>query len=176
MIVSVSKETQIGINLEVGVPSETVTVSSTQEVINTASPTLTNVINTRQVGDLPLALVDHPLGELRVEGWAGRHHRHRARLGGRRAGEIDLLKTLLHYLETKTTCMTDAPWRNEVTAFTCPERHQRELDILIRKRPLVMGLSLVFATEGLVYGLWLLLFGGTLFAWATVGFMLESRD
>jgi hypothetical protein len=42
--------------------------------------------------------------------------------------------------------------------------------------PLVMGLSLVFATEGLVYGLWLLLFGGTLFAWATVGLMLESRD
>jgi hypothetical protein len=42
--------------------------------------------------------------------------------------------------------------------------------------PLVMGLSLVFLTQGLVYGLWLLLFGVTLFAWATVGLMLESRD
>ena len=58
-----------------------------------------------------------------------------------RAGEISLLKTLLHYLDTKTTCMADAPWRNEVTAFTCPERHQREQEVLIRKRPLVMGLS-----------------------------------
>ena len=58
-----------------------------------------------------------------------------------RACEIDLLKTLLHYLDTKTTCMADAPWRNEVTAFTCPERNKREQDILIRKRPLVMGLS-----------------------------------
>ena len=58
-----------------------------------------------------------------------------------RAAEIGLLKTLLHYLDTKTTCMAEAPWRNEVSAFTCPERHQRELEILIRKRPLVMGLS-----------------------------------
>ncbi len=58
-----------------------------------------------------------------------------------RAAEIDLLKTLLHYLDTKTTCMADAPWRNEVSAFTCPERNKREQEILIRKRPLVMGLS-----------------------------------
>jgi Cytochrome c oxidase subunit IV len=42
--------------------------------------------------------------------------------------------------------------------------------------PLVMGLSLVFATQGLVFGLWLSLFGVTLFVWATLGLMLESRD
>lgn len=54
VIVSVSKETQLGISLEIGVATETVTVSSAQEVINTSSPTLTNVINTRQVVDLPL--------------------------------------------------------------------------------------------------------------------------
>ena len=42
--------------------------------------------------------------------------------------------------------------------------------------PLVMGLSLVIATQGLVFGLWLSVFGVTLFAWATVGLMLESRD
>ena len=56
-------------------------------------------------------------------------------------GEISLLKTLLHYIDTKTTRMADAPWHNEVTAYTCPERHKREEEILIRKRPLVMGLS-----------------------------------
>ena len=38
--------------------------------------------------------------------------------------------------------------------------------------PLVMGL----ATQGLVFGVWLSLFGITLFVWATVGLMLESRD
>jgi nitrite reductase/ring-hydroxylating ferredoxin subunit len=58
-----------------------------------------------------------------------------------RAAEIEILKTLLHYLDTKTTCMAEAPWRNEVTAFTCPERNKREQDILIRQRPLIMGLS-----------------------------------
>jgi phenylpropionate dioxygenase-like ring-hydroxylating dioxygenase large terminal subunit len=58
-----------------------------------------------------------------------------------RATEIALLKKLLHYLDTKTTAMADAPWRNEVTAYTSPERHRREEEVLIRKRPLVMGLS-----------------------------------
>ena len=58
-----------------------------------------------------------------------------------RAGEIALLKTLLHYVDTKTTAMAEAPWRNEVTAYTCQERHGREEQILIRQRPLVMGLS-----------------------------------
>ena len=42
--------------------------------------------------------------------------------------------------------------------------------------PLVMGIALMIATQGLVFGLWLALFGVTLFVWATVGLMLESRD
>ena len=46
----------------------------------------------------------------------------------------------LHYLDTKTTCMAEAPWRNEVTAFV-PGPHQREQEVLIHQRPLVMGLS-----------------------------------
>ena len=65
-----------------------------------------------------------------------------------RAAEISLLKTLLHYLDTKTTCMADAPWRNEVSAYTCPERHKREEEILIRKQPQVMGLSCDWAKPG----------------------------
>src|SRR5215813_5022395 len=58
-----------------------------------------------------------------------------------RAAEIDLLKKLLHYIDTNTTAMAEAPWHNEVKAYTCPERHKREEELLIRKRPLVMGLS-----------------------------------
>ena len=52
--VSVSLATQVNVELEVGLAGEIVTVTATQEVINTASPSLTNVINTRQVVDLPL--------------------------------------------------------------------------------------------------------------------------
>ncbi|MEO8436188.1 MAG: carboxypeptidase-like regulatory domain-containing protein, partial [Pyrinomonadaceae bacterium] len=54
VIVSVGSAAQLNIPLEVGPPSETVTVAASQEVINQTSPTLTNVINTRQVVDLPL--------------------------------------------------------------------------------------------------------------------------
>src|ERR1043165_10218756 len=53
--VSVSQTTSVTIPLEIGVQGETVTVTATQDVINATSPTLTNVINTRQVVDLPLA-------------------------------------------------------------------------------------------------------------------------
>jgi hypothetical protein len=42
--------------------------------------------------------------------------------------------------------------------------------------PLVMGLSVALGTQGLVFGVWLALFGVTLFVWATIGLMLESRD
>jgi hypothetical protein len=42
--------------------------------------------------------------------------------------------------------------------------------------PLVMGLALIIAVEGFVYGAWLLRVGAVLFAWAAIGLMLESRD
>jgi hypothetical protein len=54
IVVSVSLTTQVNVELEVGLAGEVVTVTATQEVLNTASPSLTNVINTRQVVDLPL--------------------------------------------------------------------------------------------------------------------------
>jgi phenylpropionate dioxygenase-like ring-hydroxylating dioxygenase large terminal subunit len=58
-----------------------------------------------------------------------------------RAAQVTILRKLLHYIDTGTTAMADAPWRNEVAAYTCPERHKREEEILLRRRPLVMGLS-----------------------------------
>ncbi len=52
--VAVSVQAQVSITLEVGLAGETVTVTAGQDIINSSSPTLTNVINTRQVVDLPL--------------------------------------------------------------------------------------------------------------------------
>jgi Carboxypeptidase regulatory-like domain len=54
IVVSVNLNTQVNVQLEIGLANESVTVTATQEVLNTASPSLTNVINTRQVVDLPL--------------------------------------------------------------------------------------------------------------------------
>ena len=52
--VSVGLNTQVNVALEIGLAGESVTVTAAQEVINTGSPSLTNVISTRQVVDLPL--------------------------------------------------------------------------------------------------------------------------
>ncbi len=54
IVISVSLNAQVNIQLEIGLAGESVTVTAAQEVINTGSPSLTNVINTRQVVDLPL--------------------------------------------------------------------------------------------------------------------------
>ncbi|PYS38561.1 MAG: hypothetical protein DMF71_16660, partial [Acidobacteria bacterium] len=54
IVVEVSKPARVTIGLELGAVNETVTVTASQDVINTTSPNLTNVINTRQVVDLPL--------------------------------------------------------------------------------------------------------------------------
>src|SRR5690242_3601006 len=54
VVVNTGVSSQISIALETGQVSETVTVTDAQEVVNTSSPSLTNVINTRQIVDLPL--------------------------------------------------------------------------------------------------------------------------
>jgi hypothetical protein len=54
VVISVATIAQVNVTLEIGLANETVTVTTAQEVINSTSPSLTNVINTRQVQDLPL--------------------------------------------------------------------------------------------------------------------------
>ena len=54
IVVSVAANAQVDIPLEIGLATETVNVTGTQEVLNTNSPSLTNTISTRQVADLPL--------------------------------------------------------------------------------------------------------------------------
>jgi hypothetical protein len=54
IVVDVSKPAHVTIALELGAVTEAVTVTATQDVVNTDSPVLTNVIDTRQVRDLPL--------------------------------------------------------------------------------------------------------------------------
>jgi hypothetical protein len=58
-----------------------------------------------------------------------------------RQDQINLLRRLLHYVETRTTAMADSPWRNEVSAYTDAERLAEEQRVLFRKHPLVMGFA-----------------------------------
>ncbi len=57
--------------------------------------------------------------------------------------QIDLLNRLLHYVETRTTYLADAPWRNDVSVYTAPDHLAREQQILFRQHPILMG----FASE-----------------------------
>lgn len=52
--IEINKESQLTFVLEVGLANEEVTVTSAQDVVNTSSPSITNVVDTRQVKDLPL--------------------------------------------------------------------------------------------------------------------------
>jgi nitrite reductase/ring-hydroxylating ferredoxin subunit len=65
-----------------------------------------------------------------------------------RQDQINLLKRLLHYVETRTTAMADSPWRNEVSAYTDAERLAEEQRVLFRKHPLVMGFGFGLARAG----------------------------
>ena len=64
-----------------------------------------------------------------------------------RTAQIAILKKLLHYIDTGTTAMADAPWHNEVAAYTCPQRHNREEDS--SKQSATMGLQPIFPGRGL---------------------------
>jgi hypothetical protein len=62
--------------------------------------------------------------------------------------QVKLLKRLLHYVDTKTTSVMDAPWRNDVAAYTDAERLKREQEILFRQTPLLMGFASEWAEPG----------------------------
>ena len=65
-----------------------------------------------------------------------------------RQNQINLLKRLLHYVDTRTTSMADAPWRNDVSVYTDPRRLAEEQRILFRQHPIVMGFASEWATPG----------------------------
>jgi hypothetical protein len=65
-----------------------------------------------------------------------------------RPEQIALLKRLLHYLDTKTTCMAGASWCNDVSTYTDPDHAASERQLLFRERPLLMGFSSDWAGPG----------------------------
>src|SRR3981189_2053573 len=59
----------------------------------------------------------------------------------RQPEQIALLKRLLHFVETKTTCMAETPYRNPVTTYTDPARLAREQRGLFHPEPLLTGFA-----------------------------------
>jgi phenylpropionate dioxygenase-like ring-hydroxylating dioxygenase large terminal subunit len=58
------------------------------------------------------------------------------------------LKRLLHYVDTRTTSLAEAPWRNDVSAYTDPARLTREQQILFREYPILMGFASEWSAPG----------------------------
>jgi len=66
----------------------------------------------------------------------------------KRQNQIDLLNRLLRYVETRTTYLADAPWRNDVSVYTDAAHLAREQQVLFREHPILMGFASEWATPG----------------------------
>jgi phenylpropionate dioxygenase-like ring-hydroxylating dioxygenase large terminal subunit len=65
-----------------------------------------------------------------------------------RQQQIDLMKRLLHHVDSKTTCLADAPWRNDASVYADPQHFAREQQILFRQHPILMGFASLWAAPG----------------------------
>jgi phenylpropionate dioxygenase-like ring-hydroxylating dioxygenase large terminal subunit len=65
-----------------------------------------------------------------------------------RQEQIALLKRLLHYVESRTTFLADAPWCNDVSVYTDQKHFLCEQQILFRQYPLLMGFASTWAAPG----------------------------
>jgi nitrite reductase/ring-hydroxylating ferredoxin subunit len=65
-----------------------------------------------------------------------------------RQEQIDLLKRLLHYVDTRTTALADEPWHNDVSVYTDAGRLAEEQRILFRQYPIMMGFASEWSTPG----------------------------
>ena len=54
---------------------------------------------------------------------------------------VTVLKRILAYIDAGTTAMAEAPWKNDVSTYHCPEHLAAETRALFRNTPLLMGLS-----------------------------------
>ena len=64
------------------------------------------------------------------------------------AEQVAQAKRLLHYLETRTTAVEAAPYRQPVREYTCPEHAAKEQQILFREAPLCIGASAQIRNPG----------------------------
>jgi len=62
--------------------------------------------------------------------------------------QVGLLKRLLHYVETGTTALADAPFENDVSEYADPAHLALEERILFRRHPILMGFASEWAKPG----------------------------
>jgi nitrite reductase/ring-hydroxylating ferredoxin subunit len=65
-----------------------------------------------------------------------------------RQQQVNLLKRLLNYVETRTTSMADAPWHNDASVYADPDHLAREQQVLFRQHPILLGFASNWAKPG----------------------------
>ncbi len=124
VMIEVATPAKLNVALEVGAVSEAVVISGeSQEVVNTTSPTLTNVINIRQVMDLPLP-TRNPLDLARLQAGiavTGDNTRG-ASVGGLRGSGTNLtqdgINAMDNFVKTDSFFAISAPSLNSTSEFS----------------------------------------------------------
>jgi len=65
-----------------------------------------------------------------------------------RQQQTALLKRLLHHVDSRTTSLADAPWRNDVSVYSDPAHLAREQQALFRRHPILMGFASQWPAPG----------------------------
>ena len=55
--------------------------------------------------------------------------------------QVQLAQEIFDYLDAGSTCLAESIATNPITSYTDPDRLGRELQVLFRRYPLMMGLS-----------------------------------
>ncbi|ANK82787.1 MAG: hypothetical protein TEF_19795 [Rhizobiales bacterium NRL2] len=66
----------------------------------------------------------------------------------RHEDQIQMVRRVMRHVEEGTTTYADRMHRNPVSAYTCPERFEREQETVFRKWPLLIGMSNLVAEPG----------------------------
>src|SRR5262245_44693701 len=123
VMIEVGTPAKLIVALEVGGVSEAVVVSGVQEVVNTTTPTLTNVINPRQVAELPLP-TRNPLDLARLQAGVavtGTDTRN-ASVGGLRGAGTNItqdgINAMDNFVKTSSFFALSAPSLNSTSEFS----------------------------------------------------------
>ena len=123
VMIEVGTPAKLNVALEVGAVSEAVVVSGVQEVVNTTSPTLTNVISPRQVEELPLP-TRNPLDLARLQAGVavvGTNTRN-ASVGGLRGAGTNItqdgINAMDNFVKTSSFFALSAPSLNSTSEFS----------------------------------------------------------
>jgi nitrite reductase/ring-hydroxylating ferredoxin subunit len=66
----------------------------------------------------------------------------------RHQDQVAEARKLLYYLDTRTTAMADAVYRNPVTDYTCPRQAALEREAFFRRGPINIGLGCLLPNPG----------------------------